>query len=132
MISNDRKQILYVSNCYEGREHDFSILKEEFEPGQGWFKNYSIQLDLGFQGFPDYYRCKKLEIPHKKKRTRELSENQKESNRLKASKRVTVEHAIGGMKRYRILSDRLRTKDFDFYNKVIGICAGLWNFLITD
>ena len=42
-----------------------------------------------------------------------------------------VEHAIGGMKRYRILADRLRLHDFDFYNDVLEVCAGLWNFQLS-
>ena len=132
MISNEKKQILYVSNCYVGKEHDFSMLKHEFPPDQPWFKNYYVQLDLGFQGFKEYYECKQLEIPNKKPRKAELTEKQKEENKMMSSKRVTVEHSIGGMKRYRILSDRLRNRDYEFYDNVLGICAGLWNLLITD
>jgi hypothetical protein len=45
-----------------------------------------------------------------------------------ASERIIVEHSIGGMKRYRILSDRLRLHDFDFYDVILGVCAGLWNY----
>ena len=132
MISNEKKQILYISNCYVGKEHDFTILKNEFPPGQNWFKNYHIQLDLGFQGFKDHYKCKSLEIPNRKPRKTELTQKQKKENKTMSSKRVTVEHSIGGMKRYRILSDRLRNRDFEFYDNVLGICARLWNFLITD
>lgn len=132
MISNQTKKILYVSQCYVGKEHDFSILKNEFCPGRGWFKKYQVQLDLGFQGFSDYYRSKHLEIPHKKPRKSELNPKQKQENKMMSSKRVTVEHSIGGMKRYRILSDRLRNRDYGFYNVVLGVCAGLWNFLLTN
>jgi hypothetical protein len=39
-----------------------------------------------------------------------------------------VEHSIGGMKRYRILSERLRMHDYEEYDLIIGVCAGLWNF----
>ena len=115
-----------------GKEHDFSILKNEFPPGLSWFKNYQVQLDLGFQGFKDQYQCKSLEIPNKKPRKTELTQKQKEENKMISSRRVTVEHSIGGMKRYRILSDRLRNRDYEFYDNVLGICAGLWNLLITD
>lgn len=132
MISNQSRRILYVSECYVGKEHDFGILKNEFPPGLGWFKDHAVQLDLGFLGFGEYYECKQLEIPHKKPKKAELREALKKENQIMSSKRITVEHAIGGMKRYRILSDRLRNRDFDFYNKTLGICAGLWNFLITD
>lgn len=43
-----------------------------------------------------------------------------------------VDHSIGGMKRYRILSDRLRIHDCGMYNKVVEVCAGLWNFNLTN
>ena len=38
--------------------------------------------------------------------------------------RIRVEHAIGGLKRYRFLSDRLNSL-------VAGIAADLWNFNLT-
>jgi hypothetical protein len=43
-----------------------------------------------------------------------------------------VEHSIGGMKRYRILSDRLRNHLIDFYDDVLEVCAGLWNFYLAN
>ena len=36
------------------------------------------------------------------------------------------------LKRYRILSERLRTQSLDFYDKILGICAGLWNFYLAS
>ena len=49
-----------------------------------------------------------------------------------ASERVNVEHSIGGMKRYRILSDRLRIHLIDFYDDVLGVCAGFWNCYLAN
>lgn len=43
-------------------------------------------------------------------------------------KRIWVEHSIGGMKKYKFLAHRLRVHDFELYNDVLEICAGLWNF----
>jgi hypothetical protein len=39
---------------------------------------------------------------------------------------------IGGMKRYRILSDRLWIKDTNFINTATSVCAGLWNFMLDQ
>lgn len=130
MISNSEKRILFVSNCYYGKEHDFSILKEEFPPEKKWFRNFSVQLDLGFHGFGNLYKFKSLQIPNKKPKGKELQKAQKKSNREMASERIKVEHSIGGMKRYRILSDKLRMKNFYLYDEVVEVCSGLWNFLI--
>lgn len=77
------------------------------------------------------YECQELLIPHKKPKKAELSEAQKSENRDLASERISVEHSLGGLKRYRILSDRLRCKDFNFYNDALEVCAGLWNFYLA-
>jgi hypothetical protein len=130
-ISNLTKVILYLSLCWVGKTHDYRMLKEEFPPEQDWFVNHRIRVDLGYQGIAEDYKCKELFIPNKKKKKQELSSEEKEENKILASKRIPVEHALGGLKRYRILSDRLRSHDLDFYNDVLGVCAGLWNFYLT-
>lgn len=107
------------------------MFKEEFPPAENWFEHYRVRVDLGFLGFERDYVCKELLLPNKKKKKQELSPEQKEENRLLARERVFVEHAIGGMKRYRILSDRLRVHDVELYNVILGVCAGLWNFYLT-
>lgn len=114
-----------------GKTHDFRMLKEEFSPRQAWFANVCVRVDSAFIGFDKSYDVKQLCIPFKKKKGQALSEEQKRENQSLARARVVVEHAIGGMKRYRILLDRLRARDMDFYNTVLGVGAGLWNFYIT-
>ena len=114
-----------------GKTHDYRLFKEEFPPTQDWFADFEVQVDLGFLGIAKEYACKELAIPHKKPKQQELTEEQKAENKLRASKRVKVEHSIGGLKRYRILSDRLRMHDLELYNDVLGICAGLWNFCLS-
>ena len=69
-------------------------------------------------------------MPHKKPKGKKLTKEQKDENTQLASERVIVEHSIGGLKRYRILSDRLRVKNRELYDDVLGICAGLWNFML--
>ena len=85
----------------------------------------------GFVGFDKDYQCKELFLPHKKPQKQALTAEQKAANKVLAKERIVVEHSIAGLKRYRILSDRLRLHDLDFYNQVLGICAGLWNFKLT-
>jgi hypothetical protein len=111
-------------------------LKDCFQTKKNWFKNFTVRLDLGFQGFADQYNSKKVCIPIKRKRVKkgcsnELTKREKQKNRGQAKKRVAIEHSIGGMKRYRILSNRLRIKNTQFIDLIIGVCAGLWNFLLN-
>jgi len=107
------------------------MFKEEFPPAQDWFKDFQVRVDLGFLGIEKEYACKELLLPNKKKKKQELSPEQKRENKLLASERIAVEHALGGMKRYRVLSDRLRVQDVKLYNVILGVCAGLWNFYLT-
>lgn len=123
--------ILYISACWVGKTHDYRLLVEEFPPDESWFAESHVQVDLGFVGIEKDYDCKEVSIPHKKPRKKELTAEQKAENKLLASKRVRVEHALAGLKRYRILSDRLRIHNFEYYDIILGICAGLWNFYLS-
>ena len=108
------------------------MFKQAFPPGQGWFKNFTVRVGLGFLGTDKGYACKRILLPHKKKKNQELDEGQKKENRPQAGGRISVGHAIGGMKRYRVLSGRLRVHDVKLYNDILGICAGLWNFYLSN
>jgi hypothetical protein len=130
-MCNPRKRILYLSNCWVGKAQDYGIFKAEFPPEQDWFSNVTVRFDLGFFGFEKDYKCKEAFLPHKKPKKQELTPEQKAENKALASKRIVVEHSIAGLKRYRILSDRLRMHDLDLYNQVLGVCAGLWNFRLS-
>ena len=100
--------------------------------------NKKIWLDLGYLGFDKDYIAEEIKIPIKRPRRKkktepkfEFTEEQKRYNKEISSKRIFVEHAIGGLKRYRFLSDRLRCRDANFYSTVIGVCAGIWNFQLS-
>lgn len=131
IISTLDKYIHYTSECYVGKTHDFSLLKSEFDPDLSWFKGYQIRVDLGYQGFNKDYPNATLFIPNKKPRGCQLTEEQVMENRKLASQRITVDHSIGGIKRYDILSTTCRIHDFNIYNQMLSSCAGLWNFFIT-
>jgi len=45
-----------------------------------------------------------------------------------SKERIYVEHAIGRMKKFRILKNKCRLKSSDMKNRIIGICAGLSNY----
>ena len=54
--------------------------------------------------------------------------NEKAQNRLISRIRVRVEHAINGVKRYRIVKDQLRNWKANFRDQVMETCCGLHNF----
>lgn len=131
IISDKNKRIGYMSYYCVGKKHDYRFLKDEFPPDKDWFSTFDIKVDLGYLGIMNDYKCKSISIPHKKPKKGALTMDQKKENRRLASERIVVEHSIGGIKRYRILSDRLRLHDLDFYDDILGVCAGLWNFHLS-
>lgn len=138
-MSNFSKRILYLSEPYCGSVHDYKMMKTEFDPDENcWFSDHGLFVDLGFLGIKKDYDAKQIFIPFKRTKRKskedpetELTKNQKEYNKSVSKIRIKVEHAIGGLKRYRFLSDRLRCRDAAFYSQVAGIAAGLWNFQLT-
>ena len=79
----------------------------------------------------------RLTLPTKKPRKSQknpspaLSAEQKAENTAFSQVRIFVEHAIGGMKRYNILVHTFRNRIENFEDDVIGVCAGLWNLVLS-
>jgi len=131
IISEPSKRIGYISQYAVGKLHDYSFLKQLFPPQKEYcFENFHLRVDLGFLGIVKDYLCQSVSIPHKKPRKAELTTAQVAENKLMATERISVEHSIGGIKRFRILSDRLRISDLSLYHHILGVCAALWNFLL--
>ena len=132
IITTPDRYIHYVSRCWVGKSHDYRMLKHEFPPEKGWFTSHRVRLDLGYQGFDKDCDCQSVIIPKKKPCKQELTAEDKAQNPQTSSERIYVEHAIGGLKRYRILSDRLRIHDCQTYDTTLEVCAGLWNFYLSN
>ena len=120
-----------MSRVVPGSMHDFTLLKKQLPPDKAWFEGLTVRLDSGFQGFGNLYACAKLFLPTKKPKGGNLTKNHKFRNTQQARKRVVVERSIGGLKRYRILSDRLRMHNLEQFDRALEVCAGLWNFCLT-
>jgi hypothetical protein len=108
-------------------------LKNELPPeNRIWFDDHHLHVDLGFLGICKDYSAQEFSIPFKKSKNKPLTEDHKIINKQRCSVRVTVEHSIGGLKRFRFLSDRFRCRDIQLYNLVAGIYAGLCNLCLTN
>ena len=129
---------MFLGKTTHGSQHDYSLFKEEFPPKKKWFKGLKIRLDSGYTGFKKDYECKRAELPIKRHYCTKnnpnatLSEEAKLFNKKSGSKRVVVEHSIGGMKRYRILKNTIRSKSMALIDSHILSCAALWNFYIKN
>lgn len=137
VLSDKKRKIYYVSKYYDGCNVDMGILKTEFPPDKAWFARLRVLFDLGFVGVDKIYGFSDLVIGEKKARKSKsnpepkLTDDQKESNKKISRERIFVEHAIGGMKIYRILKNRCRMKCQQMKNRILGLCAGLWNYHLS-
>ena len=87
---------------------------------------------MGFKGFDKQFPDHSISMPQRKPRTKELTVSQKEKNKKKSGIRVLVEHAIGGVKRLRIVTDVFRNRIKGFDDQAILISCGLWNYHLAS
>ena len=132
-MSNRSRRILYVGKTTWAHQHDYAIFKQEFDPSLPWFEQQTLWVDLGYQGLEKDYQPAQLLIPLKKTSRSDASvkELKKALNKRIAQLRISVEHAIGGMKNYRIITQPIRLKALALIDKIIETCAGLWNYKLT-
>ena len=68
-VSDTGKRILILGETVPGSQHDYSLLKQEFDPKMDWFASTEASTDLGYQGIKtDYLSPENIHIPHKKPR----------------------------------------------------------------
>jgi hypothetical protein len=69
-------------------------------------------------------------MPTKKPKGKELSQEQKTKNKEISSKRVLIEHAIGGVKILRIVKDEIRIYKETTRNLVMKMACAIHNLKI--
>ena len=126
LLCTPDKRILWLSKTCEGRLHDKKIQDEQpLALSQG----ITLWQDTGFLGHNP--KDVTVKMPTKKPKGKELSDAQKKENREISSFRILVEHAIGGVKKCRIVKERLRCRKFGFDDLAMLIACGLHNFRIS-
>ena len=130
IFSDPKKKIIALTEIYVGSSHDFGIYKYE-NVSQFVPKDKKVLVDTGFEGIEKYSSDLNIKKPKKKPKGRKLNGGEKLKNKTISKKRVKVEHAIGGVKRFRITSDTWRsiTRDFNLTYKIV---CGIWNFIVKS
>jgi len=126
LLGNDQKRILWLSRTFDGHVHDKKIADEQplrFPAG------ITLWQDTGFLGHKPENVI--VRMPTKKPKGRDLTPEQKQENREISSFRIIIEHAIGGVKRCRIVKERFRCYKFGFDDLVMLIACGLHNFRMS-
>lgn len=130
VITDKNKRVGFLGKTANGKEHDFTLLKEQAPP-DCMPPKIKKHLDLGFKGFAKQFPGHKISMPKRKPRTKDLSEFAKEQNKKKSAIRVLVENALAGVKRLRITTDVFRNKKEEFNDQAMLVSCGLWNYHLS-
>jgi hypothetical protein len=123
LVINETCHICFLSHTCEGKASDKSLAEDAgytLPPGS------CLDQDKGFQGFvlPGITIFQAQKIP----RGGELTPPEKATNRRISSIRIRIEHAIGGVKRYRMVKDNIRLFKDGIRETMMETCCGLHNF----
>ena len=128
IITNLDGLIVDCAPAVEGRRHDFKVFEETRALTETIPKEVTVLADSGYQGAQNGQPAGKVQLPKKATKLHPLSQEEKASNRALSQVRVKVEHAIGRMKHFKILSERFRHR-LSSYDDTFSVVAGLVNFM---
>jgi DDE superfamily endonuclease len=119
--------VCFLSYTWEGKASDKSIAEQSgytLPPGS------CLYQDKGFQGF--FLPGITIFQPKKTPPGGELTPPEKATNRRISSIRMRIEHAIGGVKRDRMVKDTIRLLKDGIRDAVMDTCCGLHNFRLQS
>jgi hypothetical protein len=122
LVIKESCRVCLLSYTYEGKAADKSMAAlagSTLPPGS------CLYQEKGFQGF--FLPGITTFHPKKTPRGGELTPPEKATNRRISSIRIRVEHAIGGVKRYRIVEDKIRLLKDGIRDSMTEPCCGLHN-----
>ena len=117
LIVNNKGIIIHKLRYKKGRRHDYDIYKENHPITS---KDVLNVFDLGYLGVEKDFLEQQSCIPIRKKRTIELSQEEKEYNKIHSRKKIFIEHTVCRLKKYRIMNEVFRNR-LRKYNKISDI-----------
>ena len=123
LVVDEKGRVRLLTDTREGKAHDKRVTDDA---GYTLPEGSILYQDTAFQGFA--LEGVTIMQPKQKPRGRELTVAEKAENQRISAIRVRVEHAIGGVKRYRIVKDIIRLVKEGICDKVMETCCGLHNF----
>lgn len=124
VVVDKTKKILVLTPTKHGRVHD-KKMSDKYSVITTIPEEVSILTDTGFIGIQKQHS--NVFMPKKKSKNYALTELDRQFNKIISSTRMVVEHAIGGVKRYKILADIFRNKN-GLDDMFMEIGCGLWNY----
>jgi DDE superfamily endonuclease len=123
LVINETCRTCFLIDTYEGKAHDRSLTDLVGYPLP---HGSCLHQDMGFQGFTRDGIT--IVQPQKKPRGGELTPLEKAANHAISSIRICIEHAIVGVKRYRMVKDRIRLLKDGIRDTIMETYCGLHNF----
>ncbi len=127
LLTEPCQYILYLSDTYEGTVHDKKICDIE---GYSFPEKFLLRYDLGYVGYSPKNAI--IEKPHKNTKLKPLTKQQKLENIIISGKRVSVEQAISGVKRLRVVADKIRTYCREFRDVIMKIACAIHNLRVRS
>jgi hypothetical protein len=123
LVIQETCHVCFLSHTSEGKPSDKRVAElagYTLPPGS------CLYQEKGVQGF--YLSDVTIVQPKKKPPGGELTPPEQATNRRISSISIRIEHAIGGVKRYRIVKDKIRLLKDGIRDAVMETCCGLDNF----
>jgi hypothetical protein len=124
LVVDKTKKVLVLTPTKHGRVHD-KKMSDKFSVVTTIPHEVSILADTGLQGIQKQHP--NTFMPKKRSKYYIFTEADRQWNKLISSTRIVVEHAIAGIKRYKVASDIFRNKN-GLDDIFMELSAGLWNF----
>lgn len=131
VVSDKKKRILALTKTVAGKQHDYQEFKDK-RLADGIPDTVRAWVDTGFQGIQKDFPQLTIRMPKRASRGHPLTESEKTRNQQISRKRILAEHAIGGMKRFRSVTDVFRNHTDAFADRLLLVSAGLWNFHLAQ
>jgi hypothetical protein len=128
IVTNKSKKVLLLTPTKHGRVHD-KKMSDKYSIVSHIPPKVGIFADSGFQGIQKQH--KNVLMPIKGSKKKPLTELDRWYNTQVSRVRITVEHAISGMKRFRSYAEKLRNKA-GIDDMMTHVVAGLWNLQVDS
>jgi IS5 family transposase len=121
VVNGSSKEVMCTAHG-RGRVHDFALYKQSrLKPHE----NLELLADSGYQGISKLHG--KSRTPKKRSKKRQLTDEERRTNRELSQRRIVVENVIRSLKIFRILLERYRNRRKRFSLR-FNLIAGLYNF----
>jgi hypothetical protein len=126
VVSTRRRLVLHLCRHVPGRVNDHLLLRATGVMRRVP-KGVVVRVDKGYEGIEEEYPEVRVEKPKKARRGHPLTVLEKIYNRAMSTLRIPVEHAIGHLKKYRMLAGVYRG-EAERYDENALVIAGLHNY----